>query len=121
MKTAEEVAEEITLWTRQDRYATAIILKDAIAQALTAFAEERLKEAARHSGEDAKEHYLEGKIDGRNEGLEEAANCLTFRPGEDRLTFDPACIEELKTQPEVAMRKLLAGFAEEIRALKSKP
>lgn len=80
MKTAEEVAEEITRWTRQNRYqdGKAVLLKDAISQALTAFAEERVKEALDQececSGEahTSKLECLESERDRLKAELEEA-------------------------------------------------
>ena len=55
-------------------------------------------------------------IGGLKEGLEIAAEILEFKTGEDKLTFDKRCIDELREQPEAGMRKLLSAFADEIRA-----
>ena len=111
---AEEVAAQ--LWCTPEKANTTLDVEfcKAIAKALNDFANERVEEDRKRAIEAS--GFVE-KV--RSEALDEAANLLIFKPGEDRLTFDPACIKELREQPAVAMRKLLAGFAEEIRALKS--
>lgn len=115
--TAEEIAEIFCREWCKDWQNSSIDLT----QALTDFGNQRYLEGFRKglyedTSRNMENHRMISR-EARKAALEEAADFLIFKPGEDRLTFDPACIEELKQQPEVAMRKLLAGFAEEIRSL----
>jgi hypothetical protein len=79
MKTAEDVAEELAVYSRRDNVG-AVVLKDAIAQALTAYAEERVKEAL------AEAQITLTKIcdKARAEALEEAAKLA------DHMYYEPA-------------------------------
>ena len=83
MKTAQEVAEqlaqEIVLMSRQERYASAVQFEDVVLNLLTAYADERVKEAVEEKDRQTRisevliQENKEAWSKARAEALEEAA------------------------------------------------
>ncbi len=127
MKTASEVAKEITIFVEQHMSVGPLNwyseCEPFIAQALTAFAEERVKEAIVKEYEGDQSHvaqieqdaYAKGRAEGLIEGLEEAAKVMQSLLSHHSHRFDGGLT--ICSAPEFSGTCPL----EAIRALKEKP